>query len=94
MGNTKRSRPKHKVGDIIEEWTHIIGRNGQPSKHSTNLYLLVNITETKVRHSKAFKFYELKSLTSGWIGAINTKIIDGTFQYRIDHCVNGFRKVG
>jgi hypothetical protein len=94
MGNTARSRPKHKVGDIIEQWTHHIRRDGLPSRHEIEFYLVINITESRVRHRRRFLFYELKSLTKGWIGAINTKIIDGTYQYRIDHCVSGFRKVG
>jgi hypothetical protein len=65
MGNTYRSRPKYKIGDIIEGWMVMEYRyhKGMPNSTLTTHYMVVGIKASIPNRNKTpVYYYVLKTL--------------------------------
>jgi hypothetical protein len=92
MGNTKRSKPKYKVGDIIEEWSYYIYKNNIVAEYIEH-YLIVGITRSYIDYNKPRYYYEMKSLKLDNIYPMSTKIIDMRRRAYPNRCTGGYRKL-
>jgi len=75
MGNTKRSKHKYRIGDIIEDWSYYTYRDNTVAEYIEHL-LIVGITRTYVDWNKPRLYYELMSLKTGAIYPTGTRLVD------------------
>ncbi len=92
MGNTKRTKPKYKIGDIIEEWSYYTCEDNFVREYIEH-YLIVNIVKTYVGHNRQWLYYEVKSLKMDSLYSKATRMVDMRNRVLPSRCTSGYRKV-
>ena len=91
MGNTKRSKHKYRIGDIIEDWRYYTYRDNTVVEYIEH-YLIVGITRTYVDWNRPRRYYELMSLKTEAIYPTGTRLVD-MVTYSLTSSTGGYRKV-